>query len=316
MVGADPGIGFPSCRTKIDATSTIVRAAIRIVITPSQCESLDATPEEWATFLSKVAVDPDTGCWNWRGSKGGFKRGYGIFSFRGRVVLAHRFSYRVRRGAIPFETPHLDHLCRNPGCANPDHLEPVTNKENALRGVSFSAVNAKKTRCPAGHEFTPENTIIDHGRRRCRLCRRELQRASEARRLRPHRCQECGTPSSTPLCRRCRGAVRAREKAVDKAARAQLRTEQRLKPKTCSVHQCSRVLNSKGRWICKVCQRVKDQRKPKNPNKYKERRAHGLCVTCAKPSDTYRCDACHGRHLTATRIRNANVKRRRRLGLS
>jgi hypothetical protein len=29
----------------------------------------------------------------------------------------------------------LDHLCRNPACVNPDHLEPVTNAENSRRGA-------------------------------------------------------------------------------------------------------------------------------------------------------------------------------------
>lgn len=63
---------------------------------------------------------------------------------------AHRRAYREARGAIP-EGLVLDHLCRNRWCCNPDHLEPVTNAENILRGESPPAKNARKERCPNGH---------------------------------------------------------------------------------------------------------------------------------------------------------------------
>ena len=35
----------------------------------------------------------------------------------------------------------------------------------------------EKTSCPAGHEYTPENTLIERtGRRRCRTCKRNRER--------------------------------------------------------------------------------------------------------------------------------------------
>lgn len=67
----------------------------------------------------------------------------------------------------------LDHLCRNRRCCRPDHLEPVTHKENVLRGMAPSAINARKTHCKRGHEFTAENIYPSpDGVRRCRECRR------------------------------------------------------------------------------------------------------------------------------------------------
>ena len=56
---------------------------------------------------------------------------------------------------------------------------PLTGKPNVAEA------NAVKTRCPQGHEYTPENTIIDssNGGRRCKICRREqVQRANKVQR--------------------------------------------------------------------------------------------------------------------------------------
>lgn len=140
-------------------------------------------------LLSKVAVDVDgpcpvdeAPCWEWTASK---RNGYGQIS-RGRtgqgVAYAHRAVYEELLGALP-EGTELDHLCRNPGCVNPAHLEPVTHRENLLRGESFSAINAVKDRCDAGHLFTAANTRVwRNGSRNCRECHRDQERARHAER--------------------------------------------------------------------------------------------------------------------------------------
>lgn len=63
---------------------------------------------------------------------------------------------------------------------NPDHVEPVTLRENIMRGEGLCAINARKDRCPRGHLFTPENTRLAgrHRRRRCRICLRARKRAA------------------------------------------------------------------------------------------------------------------------------------------
>lgn len=81
-------------------------------------------------------VDPLTGCWNWLKFKD--RHGYGHKNLPraegGKPVLAHRWVYEQLRGPIP-DGASLDHLCRNPSCVNPDHLEPVTHTENVRRGA-------------------------------------------------------------------------------------------------------------------------------------------------------------------------------------
>jgi hypothetical protein len=85
---------------------------------------------------------------------------------------AHRVAYELFKGPIPAGMD-LDHLCRVRCCCNPDHLEPVTRKENLRRGL-----NGQKTACYKGHPYTPENTYYraNTGKKQCRLCAREMDR--------------------------------------------------------------------------------------------------------------------------------------------
>lgn len=111
------------------------------------------------------------GCWSWHSTH--VSSGYGVLSYKGRQIRAHRVAYELLVGPIP-DTLVLDHLCKNRGCVNPDHLEVVTKGENTLRGDGPSAMNLRKTHCKKGHEFTPENLFNDKtGRRCCRVCGRE-----------------------------------------------------------------------------------------------------------------------------------------------
>ncbi len=116
----------------------------------------------------------ETGCWEWQGYK---HDGYGGCSLDGkRNLYTHRVFYSRLVGPIPSGL-YLDHLCRNRCCANPSHMEIVTNKENVLRGQGFAAVNAAKTHCPKGHPYDESNTAIWHWRkqprRACKTCNRE-----------------------------------------------------------------------------------------------------------------------------------------------
>jgi hypothetical protein len=123
---------------------------------------------------SKVDIgNSPAGCWIWTGA---LAWGYGRIGERsGRIVPAHRVMYELCIGPIP-DGLQLDHLCREPGCVNPLHLEPVTTRENILRGIGACARNAQVTHCPHGHPFDEENTRHKVKGRDCRECHRIRER--------------------------------------------------------------------------------------------------------------------------------------------
>ena len=118
-------------------------------------------------FWAKVEKTDD--CWAWRGRIN--SDGYGRHYLSTGDVAAHRLAYELCVGPIP-KGLTIDHLCRNRGCVNPGHMEPVTNRENVLRGVSPAAVNARKTHCKHGHPLSGENLMIVPRGRECRECGR------------------------------------------------------------------------------------------------------------------------------------------------
>lgn len=114
-------------------------------------------------------VDMSSECWMWTGAT---NRGYGIYHpHRGQRARAHRIAYELVVGSIP-DGLTLDHLCRNRACVKPAHLEPVTSRENILRGEGISARNARKTECIHGHN-TWGHEPGRPSRRVCLTCRQE-----------------------------------------------------------------------------------------------------------------------------------------------
>jgi hypothetical protein len=141
---------------------------------------------------SRIAVTKD-GCWHYTGAL--TPAGYGNIGWslgKRQMVYdrTHRVMYQAIRGSIPAGLD-LDHTCHDPKlcqlddpaecphrrCCNPDHLEPVTRRENLRRGGGMAAKRAAVTECPRGHAYDEENTMVDNlGRRSCRACVNDRQR--------------------------------------------------------------------------------------------------------------------------------------------
>jgi hypothetical protein len=152
-------------------------------------------PEQVAAFWSKVdrSGGPEA-CWPWTAAVNK-QTGYGVFhpsrtSGYPHTVNAHRFAAHLA-GVVDLgdESQHVDHECHNgsdcpPGpcrhrvCCNPAHHRRRTNAENVNRSHNS---NAKKTHCPRGHEYTPENTRVqiktNTATRKCITCERTRSRS-------------------------------------------------------------------------------------------------------------------------------------------
>ena len=97
-------------------------------------------------------------CWVWTGPL--VTAGYGrVSNGRGHGLLAHRVAWEIAFGPIP-EGLVIDHLCREKLCVNPNHLDPVTQRINVLRGVGPIAQNAVKTHCVRGHPYAQGPTPL------------------------------------------------------------------------------------------------------------------------------------------------------------
>lgn len=119
--------------------------------------------------------------------------GYMQIVHRKKHHLVHRISYEKWHGPIP-EGFQIDHMCHNEaaeaglcaggpsclhrGCVNPAHLRAVSRAENWRasphnRRLGLDNHQSKKTHCPQGHEYSPENTFTYNGSRNCKECKRK-----------------------------------------------------------------------------------------------------------------------------------------------
>jgi hypothetical protein len=136
--------------------------------------------------MSDYLIDLETGCWVWQRAK--TPAGYGTLTLDGKTAYAHRVFYEAYVADIP-QGHVLDHLCRNPSCCNPDHLQPVTHAENMRR--------TRRPTCKRGHPLTGDNLYLaPDGERQCRECSRINGRARVRRWADEYKAQRDGRSDS------------------------------------------------------------------------------------------------------------------------
>lgn len=135
------------------------------------------------------------------------KDGYAVCSLDGKSYRVHSLLYRHFVGPIPAGM-QIDHLCRNPSCANLAHLEAVTPRENTMRGTSLAARNAAASHCIHGHPLSGENLYITaKGERQCRTCKleRKYQRRVRCPKGHPYAGENLAFgPKGHRYCRTCK----------------------------------------------------------------------------------------------------------------
>ena len=102
--------------------------------------------------------------------------GYGVIEAPGyrargerRVLMAHRVMWEMAHGFTDAE--HVHHRCENKKCVNPEHLQPMTHREN--NRLAYSTY--RDGTCERGHT---DIRLSKSGRHYCRTCNTERMRRS------------------------------------------------------------------------------------------------------------------------------------------
>jgi hypothetical protein len=153
-------------------------------------------PDAEARFWAKVDRRGPDECWPWLGAYA--RRGYGRIFVAGGTRIATRVAL-VLAGRQPAARQLACHSCDNPSCVNPTHLWWGSYTENAQDAAKKGRTRGHRTtHCPAGHEYTPENTYVSPRRdRRCQTCRYEQKKAHQEAGYHGRSKRRLGDPSPT-----------------------------------------------------------------------------------------------------------------------
>ncbi len=107
-----------------------------------------------------------TPCWVWTG-RVDLKTRYGWTRRNGFDELAHRAIWKEMIGPLPSgHAIELHHLCENPPCVNPAHLQPSTVREHRLAHSPMTTENAAlirtsdKSQAALAREFGCSTALI------------------------------------------------------------------------------------------------------------------------------------------------------------
>lgn len=135
--------------------------------------------------------EPNSGCWLWEGAT--IKSGKALYGVIGnesgelpRSILAHRASYQIHKGNIPSKV-HVDHMCTNTLCVNPEHLQALTYSEHGE--ITWQRV--LKGHCKRGHLMDVKNSWVEKtGQKHCRRCHADREAKNRANKSKRFMCRE------------------------------------------------------------------------------------------------------------------------------
>lgn len=90
--------------------------------------------------IRKRAIHTESGCWEWYGRLD--KSGYPVANIAGKRIQMHRVVLESKHGA-PLGSQAAHHTCANAACVNPDHLQPVTHRDNIAEMLARRSYTAR-----------------------------------------------------------------------------------------------------------------------------------------------------------------------------
>lgn len=139
-------------------------------------------------FWMKVSGKRDPwSCWLWTGPVSSplpYGKAYVYLNGTKHYLGAHRVAWALTHGYWPFD--HVDHLCDNHQCVNPNHLADVTRQQNMTRLIARGRnKNQNKEHCPRGHAYD-KTRRRSNGRgsgqfRCCSICNWDVEKERRAR---------------------------------------------------------------------------------------------------------------------------------------
>jgi hypothetical protein len=116
--------------------------------------------QDHTAFINAVqakTIADKQGCWVWQGKT---KSGYPEAILGGRYVAIHRAVLEAKHGA-PLGSQAAHHMCANRGCVNPEHLQPVTHRDNIAEMLArHSYLNRIKELEQALKDLAPNHQLL------------------------------------------------------------------------------------------------------------------------------------------------------------
>lgn len=138
----------------------------------------DITIDKIVNYLNRT-IKTEKGCWVWQGAKSPDR--HARVNINSQAYYLHRVIFKAVGNRLD-KSLELDHLCREPSCVNPKHLEQVTHRVNSERGEAGTHLK-NKTHCPQGHPYSGDNLyVFPSGGRSCRTCTRVSGRKHDLKR--------------------------------------------------------------------------------------------------------------------------------------
>lgn len=105
-------------------------------------------------------VNDVTGCWTWK--RRTTREGYATVKWSDKSIALHRLSCAMAQTIDP-TTPVVHHVCANRSCVNPDHLQPVSHRENIAemmqRNYYLQRIQSLED---ALREHCPDHALLAH----------------------------------------------------------------------------------------------------------------------------------------------------------